>query len=353
MTPGRLVHPAFRPQRLRQREATRRLIRETALDAAQLVMPLFVRPGKQVRAAIPSMPGQFQLSVDQAVKECEELHRLGVTAVLLFGLAERKDERGSQAYASDGIVQQAVRAIKAHVPGLLVITDVCLCAYTSHGHCGVIKGTAAGKGKRRSGSAKRLPGVPGAEPVIEHDATLELLARTAVSHAHAGADLVAPSDMMDGNVAAIRRGLDTAGFDQAPILAYSVKFASALYGPFRQAVESSPSFGDRRAYQMDAANAEEALREAALDIEQGADILMVKPALPYLDVIYRLKETFGHPVAAFSVSGEYAMVKAAAARGWLAERAVWPELLLAIRRAGADVIITYWAKDAAKWLREQ
>jgi len=338
---------------MRLGEPLRSLVRETRLSANQLVMPLFVRSGKRVRAPIPSMPGQFQLSVDEVVNECRELHGHGVSAVLLFGLADRKDERGSGAYAKDGIVPQAVRAIKAQVPGLLVMTDVCLCAYTSHGHCGIVKYAQGSRlkalGKRGS---KKQPSAE-SEFWIDNDATLELIAKTAVSHAEAGADLVAPSDMMDGNVGAVRQALDASGFDRVPILAYAVKFASSLYAPFRQAVESAPQFSDRRSYQMDSANTDEALREAALDIEQGADILMVKPALAYLDIIHRLKQAFHYPVAAFSVSGEYAMVKAASARGWLSERPVWVELLLAMKRAGADLLITYWAKDAAKLLREQ
>ncbi len=322
-------------------------------------MPLFVRTGTQVRSPIPSMPGQFQLSVDQAVKECEALRGVGVPAVLLFGIPDRKDDRASRAYAKNGVVQQAVQAIKANVPELLVVTDVCLCAYTTHGHCGVVK-----RGERRrvkgGGKARKHPTArsPAAAQVlterdywIENDATLELLSRTAVSHAAAGADLVAPSDMMDGNVGAIRRALDAADFDRVAIMAYSVKYASAFYGPFREAVGSAPAFGDRRSYQMDVANAEEALREAQLDIEQGADILMVKPALAYLDVIQRLKQAFHYPVAAFSVSGEYAMLKAASSRGWLAERPAWIEMLMSLKRAGADLLITYWAKDAAKLLR--
>ncbi len=346
---------SYRPRRMRQSEALRSLIRETHLSVGQLVMPLFVRSGKNIRAPIPSMPGQARLSVDHIVNECQELRDQGVSAVLLFGLSDRKDEKGSGAYAKDGVVQQAIQAIKTHVPGLVVITDVCLCAYTSHGHCGIVKyarGSRLGaRGKKKSRPTAQSP-QPRAESEfwIDNEATLELLAKVAVSHAEAGADLVAPSDMMDGNVGAIRRALDAAGFSQVPIMAYSVKFASAFYAPFRQAVESAPHFGDRRSYQMDPANADEALREARLDIEQGADILIVKPALAYLDIIQRIKQEFHHPVAAFNVSGEYAMVKAAAARGWLAERPAWFEILLASKRAGADILITYWAKEAAKLL---
>ena len=345
---------AYQPRRMRQREGLRALLREHHLCASQLVMPLFVRAGKHVRSPIPSMPGQFQLSVDQLVKECHDLHQAGVSAVLLFGLADRKDDRASGAWAKDGIVQQAVRAVKAQTPELLVITDVCLCAYTSHGHCGVIKTSQKLKGKRQNGKP-RIPQMPPGEREfwIDRTATLELLSKTARSHAEAGADLVAPSDMMDGNVAAIRSALDDAGFDRMPIMAYTAKFASALYAPFRQAVDSAPRFSDRRSYQMDPANVEEALREAQLDIDAGADILRVKPALAYLDVIVRLKQAFSYPVAAFSVSGEYAMVKAAASRGWLVERQTWWELLVGLKRAGADILITYWAKEAAKLLREQ
>ena len=345
---------AYQPRRMRQREPLRALLREHHLCASQLVMPLFVRPGKHVRSPIPSMPGQFQLSVDQLVKECRDLRQAGVAAVLLFGLADRKDERASGAWAKDGIVQQALRAVKARMPELLVITDVCLCAYTSHGHCGIIKTSQKVKGKRQKGKP-RIPQMPSGEREfwIDRTATLELLSKTARSHAEAGADLVAPSDMMDGNVAAIRSTLDDAGFDRIPIMAYTAKFASALYAPFRQAVDSAPRFSDRRSYQMDPANIEETLREAQLDIDAGADILMVKPALAYLDVIVRLKQAFPYPVAAFSVSGEYAMVKAAASRGWLAERQTWWELLVGLKRAGADILITYWAKEAAKLLREK
>ncbi|MBI3996159.1 MAG: porphobilinogen synthase [Candidatus Omnitrophica bacterium] len=349
---------SYRPGRLRQRAATRALIRETSLRVEQLVMPLFVRAGKGVRAPIPSMPGQFQFSVDQLVKECQELHALGVPAVLLFALAERKDERATRAYAKDGLMQQAVHAIKSAVPSLLVITDVCLCAYTSHGHCGVLK-SAPGSRLQAPGRKKSRSPVSGlrspvsSDVMIDREATLELLAKTACSHAQAGADLVAPSDMTDGNVGAVRQALDRADFEQVPILAYSVKYASAFYGPFREAVDSAPQFGDRRSYQMDVANSDEALREARLDIEQGADIVMVKPALAYLDVIRRLKQELGYPVAAFNVSGEYAMVKAAAARGWIAERSAWQEMLTAMTRSGADILMTYWAKDAALFLRQR
>ncbi|HUT35967.1 MAG TPA: porphobilinogen synthase [Planctomycetota bacterium] len=321
--------PVARPRRLRRTEAIRRLVRETRLAAEQLVLPLFVRPGQGVRKPIASMPGNFQLSVDELVKECREAAALGIPAVLLFGIPSSKDPVGSEAYAPDGIVQRACRAIKAELPDLLVATDVCLCEYTSHGHCGVLKGQE-----------------------VDNDATLELLARMALSHAQAGADIVAPSDMMDGRVGAIRSALDAAGLEHVPIMAYSAKYASAFYGPFRDAAESPPQFGDRRGYQMDPANGDEALREVALDIAEGADIVMVKPALPYLDIIWRVKQRFGVPVAAYNVSGEFAMVKAAAANGWLDERRVATEVLTAIRRAGADILITYHAKDLARWLAE-
>jgi len=351
----------YRPRRLRRYEAWRALIRETRLSADQLVMPLFVRPGRAVRAPIAAMPGQFRLSVDELAKECRQLHERGVPAVLLFGVPDRKDEQASGAYAREGIVQQAVRAIKAATPELLVMTDVCLCAYATHGHCGVVryargsrlKALGKSKTRRKAGpTASSLEPRAEREFFIDNDATLAVLARVAISHAEAGADLVAPSDMMDGTVGAIRRALDARGFEGLPIMGYSAKFASTFYGPFREAVGSAPAFGDRRSYQMDPANTEEAVREARLDIEQGADLIMVKPALAYLDVIRQLKEELRHPLAAFSVSGEYAMVKAAAERGWVAEGPAWLELLLGMKRAGADVLITYWAKDAAKALRK-
>ena len=351
MTRPTLPSFSYRPRRLRQRDAFRGLIRETHLSSNQLVMPLFVRAGKRVRAPIPSMPGQCQLSVDQLVNECQDLAAQGVPAVLLFGLSTQKNEKASGAYQNDGLIQQAVRAIKARSPTLLVITDVCLCAYMSHGHCGVVK-YARGSGLGARGKKARPPARAEEEFWIDNDATLELLAKTALSHARAGADMVAPSDMMDGSVGAIRRALDEEGFDRIPIMAYAAKFASTFYAPFRDAVDSAPHIGDRRSYQMDPANADEALREAALDIEQGADIVMVKPALAYLDIIRRIKQELRHPVAAFNVSGEYAMVKAAAMRGWLPERPAWLEMLLGMKRAGADILITYWAKDAAKLLRE-
>ena len=316
--------PAYRPRRLRRSEALRRLVRETRLSSDQLVQPLFVVPGERVERPVESMPGVAQRSVDRAAEECRRLADLGVPAVLLFGIPEEKDARGRGATDPDGIIPRALRAIRRVAPGLVLITDVCLCEYTDHGHCGVVR-----------------------EGDVDNDATLELLAAEALAHARAGADLVAPSDMMDGRVGAIRAALDGAGFAHLPIMSYAAKFASALYGPFRDAAESTPAFGDRRSYQMDPANAEEALREVALDIEEGADAVMVKPALPYLDVVRRVKERFGYPVAAYQVSGEYAMVKAAAARGWLDEARVVDESLVAIKRAGADIIITYFAKDVA------
>jgi len=319
--------PAYRPRRLRQSPALRRLVCETRLSADQLVLPLFVRGGKKLRRAIAAMPGVFQLSPDELLREAARAHQLGVPAILLFGIPDKKDVRASGAFAKNGIVQQAVRLLKKELPSLLIITDVCLCEYMEHGHCGVVS-----RGK------------------ILNDPTLKILAQTALSHAQAGADLVAPSDMMDGRVAAIRAALDKNGFNDTPIMSYAAKFASAFYGPFREAAESAPQFGDRRSYQMDAANATEALREVALDIREGADIVMVKPALAYLDLIYRVKTEFGYPTAAYCVSAEHAMIKAAAANGWVDERAITLESLLAMRRAGADILITYAAADVAKWL---
>ena len=363
MTGDTLWEPSrYRPRRMRRSEALRGLMRETRLSADQLVMPLFVRSGKQVRSPIPSMPGQFQLSIDQLAAECQELREHRVPAVLLFGLSDKKDDKASAAYAKDGLIQQAVSAIKAKTPELLVITDVCLCAYTTHGHCGVVQYAQGSRLKAQGKSKLGLKARPRASNLepraesdfwIDNEATLELLAKVAVSHAQAGADMVAPSDMMDGTVGTVREALDRAGFDQTPIMAYAAKFSSTFYNPFREAVDAAPAFGDRRSYQMDPANADEAIREAALDIRQGADIVMIKPALAYLDVIRRIKQELRHPVAAFNVSGEYAMVKAASARGWLAERPTWLEMLLGMKRAGADLLITYWAKEAAKTLRER
>ena len=326
MSAGRF--PAYRSRRLRRTDALRRLVRETRLSVEQLVQPLFVVPGRGVERSVGSMPGVAQLSVDRTVEECRRLADVGVPAVLLFGIPERKDARASGATDPDGIIPSALRAIREAVPGLLLLTDVCLCEYTDHGHCGVI----------RDGD-------------VDNDPTLDLLAAEALAHARAGADIVAPSDMMDGRVGAIRRALDAAGLTHVAIMSYAAKLASAFYGPFREAAESAPQFGNRRSYQMDAANGDEALREVALDIEEGADIVMVKPAMPCLDIIRRVKARFGYPVAAYQVSGEYAMVKAAAARGWLDEAQVVEESLLAIRRAGADVIITYFARDVARGLR--
>jgi len=326
--------PSYRPRRLRQSASLRRLVSETRLSPSQLVLPLFVRPGRRLRRPIAAMPGVCQLSPDELVREARRAQEAGVPAVLLFGIPERKDERASGAYAAKGIVQQAVRLLKKELPALLVITDVCLCEYMSHGHCGIVQRTASGTR-------------------ILNDPSLKLLARTAASHAAAGADLVAPSDMMDGRVRAIREELDQGGFAEVPIMSYAAKFASAFYGPFREAAESAPKFGDRRSYQMDAANACEALREVALDIQEGADIVMVKPALAYLDILYRVKAQFGYPTAAYAVSAEYSMVKAAGANGWIDERAVTLESLLAMRRAGADILITYAATEVARWLKEK
>src|SRR5262250_3282435 len=321
--------PLYRPRRLRESPLLRKMVRETQLRVQDLVYPLFAVHGRGVREPIGSMPGQFRLSIDELLKEAKDAAGMGIPAVLLFGLPAEKDPRGSEAWAEDGIVQQAVRAVKDSVPDLLVITDVCLCEYTSHGHCGVVEDGA-----------------------VRNDPTLELLSRTAVSHAEAGADVIAPSDMMDGRVGAIREALDEASFSETPIMAYSAKYASAFYGPFREAADSTPQFGDRRSYQMDPANALEAMREVALDVDEGADIVMVKPALPYLDVIARVKGEFGLPVAAYSVSGEYAMLKAAGQLGWLDEERAVLEALTGIRRAGADIIITYFAKDAARLIEQ-
>ena len=321
-----LIH---RPRRLRRTPELRRLVQETRLSVEDLIYPLFVCPGEGVRREVSSMPGVYTLSIDQLVEEAQEVKRLGIPAVILFGIPERKDEVGSEAYAEEGIIQRAIRALKREVPGLIVIADTCLCEYTSHGHCGVVR-----------------------DGEVVNDPTLELLARTAVSQARAGADIIAPSNMMDGFVAAIRSALDEAGFAHIPIMSYAVKYASAFYGPFREAAQSAPQFGDRRSYQMDPPNAREALREAELDVEQGADILMVKPALPYLDIIRLVRERFSVPVAAYQVSGEYAMLHAAAANGWLDLKRCALESLTAIKRAGADFILTYFAKEAAKWITE-
>jgi porphobilinogen synthase len=322
--------PALRLRRLRKSEAVRSLVRETQVDAGDFVYPLFVVEGRGVKNEISSLPGAYHFSADKLGKEADDIARLKIPAVLLFGVVNGKDETGSAAYNTRGVVQQAIRSIKKAAPGLLVITDVCLCEYTSHGHCGIIS----------NGD-------------VDNDKTLPLLAKMALSHADAGADMVAPSDMMDGRVKAIRQALDSNGFDALPILAYAAKYASAFYGPFREAAGSAPQFGNRKSYQMDPPNVREALREVEQDIQEGADIVMVKPALAYLDVIRRVRETFTHPLAAYNVSGEYAMVKAAAARGWIDEKRIVPEILTSIKRAGADIIITYHAKDAAAWLAEQ
>jgi porphobilinogen synthase len=308
-------------------EGLRAMVRETELSATDFVYPLFVCPGSGVKREISSMPGNYQMSVDKLVDECREVASLGIPAVILFGIPSTKDEKGSEAYDSEGIIQKAVEALKRNIPDLLVITDVCLCEYTSHGHCGLVRGEE-----------------------IVNDPTLELLARMAVSHARAGADIIAPSDMMDGRVGAIRFALDEAGFDNVPILSYAAKYASGFYGPFREAAESTPQFGNRRSHQMDPPNTDEALREVELDLEEGADIVMVKPALPYLDVIYRVKQTYGVPVAAYQVSGEFALIKAAADKGWIDEERVALESLVSIKRAGADFILSYFAKDVASRL---
>jgi porphobilinogen synthase len=319
--------PIHRLRRLRATEALRDLVRETHLDPKQFILPLFACPGEGVKREIGAMPGNYQMSVDEIVKECAEIHSLGIGGVVLFGLPESKDEMASGAYDDDGIVQRAVRAIRAEVPKLLVSTDVCNCEYTSHGHCGFIK-----------------------DGVVDNDITLEWLAKSAVSHARAGAHMVAPSDMMDGHVAAIRKALDAAGFEAIPIMAYAAKFASVFYGPFREAADSTPQFGDRRGYQMDFANGREAMREIELDIEEGADIVMVKPALPYLDLISQARQRFDVPIAAYQVSGEYSMIVAAARNGWIDHDRAMMETLTAIVRAGAAIVLTYFAKPAARLL---
>jgi porphobilinogen synthase len=322
-----MTFPIHRPRRLRRTEALRRLVRETRLTADGLIYPMFVCPGTKVRQEVASMPGVHQQSPDQIVEECREVEGLGLPAVILFGLPESKDPRGQSSLHAQGVVQRAIEAIRKAKLNLLVITDVCLCEYTDHGHCGVIENGE-----------------------IANDATLEILAEQALSHARAGSDIVAPSDMMDGRVAAIRRQLDANKFENIPILAYAAKYCSGFYGPFREAAQSAPQFGDRRSYQMDPANAREALKEVALDLEEGADIVMVKPALPYLDIVRQVRDKFDVPVGAYNVSGEYAMVKAAAQKGWIDEQRVVLEILTGIHRAGADVILTYHAKDVARWL---
>ena len=321
----------IRPRRLRSSPALRALVRETALSAGDFILPLFVSEKVADRVAVATMPGVFQLSEKALVEDARAAHAAGVAGVILFGIPAQKDERASQAYAEDGVVQRAVRALKAACPGLIVMTDVCLCEFMTHGHCGIAH-------------------FDGEEVRVENDASVELLVRTAVSHARAGADVVAPSDMMDGRIGAIREGLDAAGFTDTVVMSYAAKFASAFYGPFRDAAESAPAAGDRRGYQMDAANSREALREVALDVAEGADIVMVKPGLAYLDIVWRVKERFGLPTAAYHVSGEYAMVKAAAAAGWIDEKAVLLETMLAFKRAGADFILTYAARELAGWV---
>ena len=322
-----MAFPTHRMRRLRASDALRKLVRETNLEPTDFILPLFTCPGEGVRRPISSMPGNFQLSPDELVKECEEAYRLGIGGVILFGIPETKDEIASGAYANDGIVQQATRALKRALPNLLVMTDVCNCEYTSHGHCGLV-----------------------VDGEVQNDPTLEWLAKTSVSHARAGADLIAPSDMMDGRVAAIRKALDAAGFTNTPIVSYAAKYASVFYGPFREAAESTPQFGDRRSYQMDPANAREALREIELDLQEGADMIMVKPAMPYLDIIRQARERFRTPLGAYQVSGEFSMLMAAIQNGWLDRDRAILESLTAIRRAGADFILTYFAKDATRLL---
>ena len=339
---------------MRMEEGLRCLIRETRLSPERLVMPLFVKPGRGVRRPIHSMPGQFQLSPDRAVERCRRIAELGLGGVILFGIPEKKDSRASGACAEDGIIPETIRKIKEDIPEMVVITDVCLCEYMDHGHCGIIKENPKSQipnpKKIRAGKESRATDN---DYCVDNDATLELLAEMALAHARAGADMVAPSDMMDGRVGAIRGALDRNGFQDVPIMSYAAKYASAFYGPFRDAAESAPRFGDRRSYQMDPANAVEALREVACDVEEGADIVMVKPALAYGDIIRRVKEAFRVPVATYNVSGEYSMVKAAAEKGWLDERAVVMETLTGLKRAGADIILTYWAEDVAGWMREK
>jgi porphobilinogen synthase len=324
-----MTFPVHRPRRLRRSEALRGFVRETRLSTAGLVYPMFACPGTNVRTEVSSMPGIYQQSADQIAEECREVAGLGIPAVILFGLPEHKDENGSESASAQGVVQRSIEAIRKAKLDLLVITDVCLCEYTSHGHCGVVK-----------------------DGEVLNDPTLEILAAAALSQARAGADIVAPSDMMDGRVAAIRRKLDENDFSDVAILSYAAKYCSSFYGPFREAGQSAPRFGDRRSYQMDPANAREALREVALDLEEGADIIMVKPALPYLDIVHRVRERFDVPVAAYNVSGEYSMVKAAARNGWIDERRVVLEILTSIQRAGAGIVLTYHAKDAARWLKD-
>jgi porphobilinogen synthase len=320
--------PVTRPRRLRRSEAIRSLARETRLSAQGFIYPMFVCPGKKIRNPIASMPGVAQQSVDTFLEECREVEQLGIPGIILFGIPEKKDALGTEAYAADGVVQRAIEAVRRAKLNLLVMTDVCLCEYTDHGHCGIVENGE-----------------------VKNDPTLELLAKESLSHARAGADIIAPSDMMDGRVGAIRKALDSAGFQDVAIMSYAAKYCSGFYGPFREAAESAPQFGDRRGYQMDPANAREALREVELDLAEGADMVMVKPALAYLDIIQRVRETFSVPVGAYNVSGEYSMVKAAAANGWIEEKRIALEILTGIHRAGASIVLTYHAKDAARWLK--
>jgi len=324
-----MVFPEYRPRRMRQNPQIRRMVRETHLSINDLILPVFAVNGKDIKNPIPSMPGHFQLSVDHLLKRVQDAKKLGIPAIIVFGIPDKKDALGSQAYAKNGVVQNAVKAIKNKISDILVITDVCLCQYTDHGHCGMVE-----------------------KNTIHNDASLELLAKTALSHAQSGADMVAPSDMMDGRVAEIRDMLDEEGFSDTAIMSYAVKYCSSFYGPFRQAAESTPQFGDRRTYQMDPANSLEAIREASMDVEEGADIIMVKPALAYLDIINTIRRELDYPIAAYQVSGEFSMIKAAAEKGWLNEQAVMLESLLAIKRAGADMILTYFAMDIAKYLQQ-
>ena len=324
-----MYYPIYRPRRLRRTEGFRRMIRETILHIEELIYPIFVTYGRDKREEISAMPGCYRFSIDNITREVREAAELGIPAIILFGIPDKKDEIGSEAYNPKGVVQEAIRAIKTEIPKIVVITDVCIDEYTSHGHCGVVR-----------------------DGEIDNDATLELLAQMALSHAQAGADIVAPSDMMDGRVKAIRKVLDEHGFQHTPIMSYAAKYASSFYGPFREAADSIPKFGDRKSYQMDIANSREAMREIRLDIEEGADIIMVKPALPYLDIIWQARQKFDLPIAAYNVSGEYAMIKAAASQGWLDEERVILESLTCIKRAGADLILTYFAKDVARLLRK-
>ncbi|MGR3178203.1 MAG: porphobilinogen synthase [Candidatus Anammoxibacter sp.] len=327
--------PVYRPRRLRKNKQFRRLVRETSLSVDDLILPLFVCPGTGVKKEISSMPGVYQFSIDILVEEIKEIAGLNIPGIILFGIPEDKDAIGSSGYAEDGIIQNAIRAIKAENSDVLVITDVCMCEYTDHGHCGYLK---------KDSVTGKID--------VDNDETLKLLAKEALSHVKAGADMVAPSDMMDGRVGTIRKILDENGYENIPIMAYSAKYSSSFYGPFRDAAESPPAFGDRKSYQMDTSNTDEAMREVAMDIEEGADIVMVKPALPYLDIIQRVKDEFNYPIAAYNVSGEYSMIKAASEKGWLNEKETVMELLTCIKRAGADMILTYWAKDAATWINE-